>query len=206
MGYSHAPAPKASPKFVYLLNADNTQGSQIPKDAFVVYQGHHGDTGAYYADVILPGCAYTEKTATYVNTEGRAQLTRAAVPPPSGTREDWKIIRALSQVCDATLPYDEIADLRVRMSQVSPSLVEYNQLTQSSPSLVGLGLSQLSKSSAKNSSSSKDPFKLPIQDFYLTDPISRASRTMAKCSEAFTKEQVEETVQEESHAGVYQST
>jgi NADH dehydrogenase (ubiquinone) Fe-S protein 1 len=153
--------------------------------------------------VILPGCAYTEKTATYVNTEGRAQLSRAAVPPPSGTREDWKIIRALSQVCDATLPYDEIADLRIRMSQLSPTLVEYSHLTQPSPSLVGLGLSQLSKSTVK---STKEAFTLPIKDFYLTDPISRASRTMAKCSEAFTKEHVDEIVEEESHAGVFQST
>ena len=74
------------------MNADEISARDIPKDAFVVYQGHHGDHGAHYADVILPGAAYTEKNATYVNTEGRVQMTRAAVPPPGASREDWKVI------------------------------------------------------------------------------------------------------------------
>jgi NADH dehydrogenase (ubiquinone) Fe-S protein 1 len=80
-------------KFVYLLNADELDPKAIPQDAFVVYQGHHGDLGASLADVVLPGAAYTEKATTWVNTEGRAQLGRAAVPPPGASREDWKIIR-----------------------------------------------------------------------------------------------------------------
>src|SRR6266511_2372260 len=75
----------------FLLNADEISSDDIPKEAFVVYQGHHGDVGANYADVILPGAAYTEKTATYVNTEGRTQSTRAAVSPPGAAREDWKV-------------------------------------------------------------------------------------------------------------------
>lgn len=83
----------ATPKFVYLLNADDVDPSTIPQNAFVVYQGHHGDVGAQYADVCLPGSAYTEKATTWVNTEGRAQLGRTAVPPPGAAREDWKIIR-----------------------------------------------------------------------------------------------------------------
>jgi NADH dehydrogenase (ubiquinone) Fe-S protein 1 len=74
------------------LGADEIAPQDIPKNAFVVYQGHHGDTGAHYADVILPGAAYTEKSVTYVNTEGRSQLTRAAVPPPGAAREDWKVL------------------------------------------------------------------------------------------------------------------
>lgn len=90
------PSKKASitkPKFVYLLNADEVDPKSIPQDAFVVYQGHHGDLGAQLADVVLPGAAYTEKSTTWVNTEGRSQLGRAAVPPPGASREDWKIIR-----------------------------------------------------------------------------------------------------------------
>jgi NADH dehydrogenase (ubiquinone) Fe-S protein 1 len=80
----HTSKTTTQPKFIYLLNADNFDAKDIPKDAFVVYQGHHGDLGANYADVILPGAAYTEKSATYINTEGRAQVTRAAVSPPGG--------------------------------------------------------------------------------------------------------------------------
>lgn len=80
-------------KFIYLLNADNVTPEAIPQNAFVVYQGHHGDAGAELADVCLPGAAYTEKGSTWVNTEGRAQHGRAAVPPPGASREDWKIIR-----------------------------------------------------------------------------------------------------------------
>lgn len=86
-------ASATKPKFVYLLNADEVDPKSIPKDAFVVYQGHHGDLGAQLADVCLPGAAYTEKSTTWINTEGRSQLGRAAVPPPGASREDWKIIR-----------------------------------------------------------------------------------------------------------------
>ena len=96
------PSKKAAatkPKFIYLLNADDIDPASIPRDAFVVYQGHHGDLGAQLADVCLPGSAYTEKSTTWVNTEGRSQLGRAAVPPPGAAREDWKIIR-----CVITLP------------------------------------------------------------------------------------------------------
>lgn len=90
-----AAASKTTPKFIYLLGADEVDGNDIPEDAFVVYQGHHGDVGAQFADVCLPGSAYTEKATTWVNTEGRSQLGRAAVPPPGASREDWKIIRSV---------------------------------------------------------------------------------------------------------------
>lgn len=90
-------APKRAagtkPKFIYLLNADDVNPASIPQDAFVVYQGHHGDLGAQLADVCLPGVAYSEKGSTWVNTEGRTQLGRAAVSAPGASREDWKIIR-----------------------------------------------------------------------------------------------------------------
>ena len=90
------PSKKAAatkPKFIYFLNADEVDPKSIPQDAFVVYQGHHGDAGAALADVVLPGVAYTEKSTTWINTEGRSQLGRAAVVPPGAAREDWKIIR-----------------------------------------------------------------------------------------------------------------
>lgn len=103
----------------------------------MVYQGHHGDVGAQYADVILPGAAYTEKSGTYVNTEGRVQLTRAATSLPGVAREDWKIIRAASEFLGVTLPYDSLAGLRARMEEISPALTHYGVVEPSSLAAVG---------------------------------------------------------------------
>lgn len=102
-------------KLVYMLGADEFDSSTLPQDAFIVYQGHHGDKGAQYADVILPGCAYTEKSATYANTEGRAQLTSAAVNAPGMAREDWTILRALGEIAGIPLPYESVNEVRARM-------------------------------------------------------------------------------------------
>ncbi|KAI9352210.1 G subunit of NADH dehydrogenase [Obelidium mucronatum] len=181
IGYSQTPVDTASSKFLYLLNADHFDAKEIPKNAFVVYQGHHGDHGAYYADVVLPGAAYTEKSATFVNTEGRTQVTRAAVPPPAAAREDWKIIRALAEVSGVDLPYDETLEVRQRLGDVAPSLVSYDGLEGSQ--FYDLAVKQLQKASG---AASKIPFSLPIKDFYMTDPISKSSVTMAKASKAFT--------------------
>lgn len=87
--------------------------------------GHHGDQGASIADAVLPGAAYTEKQATYVNTEGRAQQTLVAVTPPGVAREDWKIIRALSEIVGAKLPYDSLEEIRYRLEEVAPHLTRY---------------------------------------------------------------------------------
>ncbi|KAJ3342447.1 NADH dehydrogenase (ubiquinone) 78K chain precursor, 5-prime end [Gonapodya sp. JEL0774] len=174
-------AASVKPKFVYLLGADDISAAEIPKDAFVVYQGHHGDTGAYYADVILPGTAYTEKSGTYVNTEGRTQVTRAAVPAPGAAREDWKIIRALSEVADVALPYDDLRGVRERLEEIAPTLVQYDQVQKSS--IAEMAFEVLTKASGKVSASS---FTLPIRDYYMTDVISRSSTTMAQCSQAYT--------------------
>ncbi|WFC98561.1 hypothetical protein MYAM1_001291 [Malassezia yamatoensis] len=171
------------PKFVYLLNADDITADRIPQDAFVVYQGHHGDVGAQFADVCLPGMAYTEKSATYVNTEGRPQLTRAAVSGAGAAREDWKILRALSEVIGNPLPYDDVTGVRHRMFDISPSLVRYETVESTSPMVAAVGLNQLA--SNKNIPSLNTPLLRPIDNFYQTDPISRASPTMAKCVQAF---------------------
>ncbi|KAI9428631.1 Ndufs1, NADH-ubiquinone oxidoreductase 75kD subunit (775) [Lactarius indigo] len=183
------PSKKASttkPKFIYLLGADEIDPASIPRDAFVVYQGHHGDLGAQLADVCLPGAAYTEKSSTWVNTEGRSQLGRAAVPPPGASREDWKIIRALSEILDHPLPYDDVLALRDRMWELSPSLVRYDALEPTSADIASVGLKTLAAHtlSAKVSGAQ---FPKPIANFYQTDPISRASVTMAQCTRAFVK-------------------
>ncbi|KAK3814178.1 MAG: G subunit of NADH dehydrogenase [Benniella sp.] len=184
LGYAAQTTKSEDAKVVYLLEADEVSPSDIPKDAFVVYQGHHGDVGAQYADVILPGATYTEKSATYVNTEGRPQMTRAAVPPPGAAREDWKIIRALSEVAGATLPYDDVHQVRERLSDIAPHFASYNVVEPSSVAVASLGLSTLKKAGAK---SAKTQFTPVISDYYMTDSITRASSTMAKCSVAFNK-------------------
>ncbi|KAF6757977.1 NADH-ubiquinone oxidoreductase [Ephemerocybe angulata] len=183
------PSKKASttkPKFIYLLNADEVDPKSIPQDAFVVYQGHHGDLGAQLADVILPGFAYTEKGSTWVNTEGRTQLGRAAVSAPGAARDDWKIVRALSEVVGAPLPYDDILELRDRMWEISPTLVRYDVAEPTSPEVVLAGLKNVVEST-QGAKISGQPIRKPISNFYQTDPISRASVTMAQCTKAFVK-------------------
>lgn len=176
-----AEVANTKPKFIWLLGADEFNAADIPKDAFVVYQGHHGDRGAQIADVILPGAAYTEKSGTYVNTEGRVQMTRAAVSLPGAARSDWKIIRAVSEFLGAPLPYDDVAALRDRMAEISPALASYDVVEP-------VALKQLSKvqlvDQNKGSKSTGESLKKVINNFYFTDVISRSSPTMARCSAA----------------------
>ncbi|XP_004342471.2 NADH-ubiquinone oxidoreductase 75 kDa subunit, variant [Capsaspora owczarzaki ATCC 30864] len=186
LGYSPVPHTAASlrdVKLLYLLGADdhNITRDKLPADCIVVYQGHHGDRGAHLADIILPGAAYTEKNGTYVNTEGRAQLAKRAVTPPGLAREDWKIIRALSEVAGYELPYDSLYDVRRRLEQVSPTLTRYNVVEPSA--FYALGQQQLAalKPAAAAASSRLSPGISSLRDFYMTDAISRASKTMAKC-------------------------
>lgn len=175
---------KVTPKFVYLLGADEVNPGDIPKDAFVVYQGHHGETGAALADVILPGAAYTEKSATYINTEGRTQVTRSATNPPQSAREDWKIIRALSDYLNAPLPYDDLYALRGRLGQIAPHLARHGVVEPASSDVAALGVQDLV---TRNSKASPIGIQLknPITNFYFTDVISRSSPTMAKCVASF---------------------
>ena len=157
-------------KMIWLLGADEIQDSDIPESAFVIYQGHHGDRGAQLADVILPAAAYTEKSATYVNTEGRVQITRAAVSLPGVAREDWKIIRAASEYLGAPLPYDDIEMLRDRMEEISPALRRYDLVEPASlPSLSKIQLVDQNRGSKPTG----QPLQKTIEDFYFTDAISR---------------------------------
>ncbi|KAL3702116.1 hypothetical protein R1sor_020138 [Riccia sorocarpa] len=176
---SRAPVgDKKSIKFLYLLGADDLTPEDIPADAFVVYQGHHGDRSAYRADVILPGVAYTEKEGTYENTEGRTQQTSPAVPTVGDARDDWKIIRALSEIAGVKLPYDTLNGVRARMLAVAPNLFRVDELEPATP----LPKESLPETKGKLDSS---PFKRAVENFYMTDPISRASKTMAQCTAAY---------------------
>ena len=167
------PSPEVAettPKIIWLLGADEINQSEIPKDAFVVYQGHHGDLGAQLADVILPGAAYTEKAGTYINTEGRVQVTRAATSLPGASRDDWKIIRATSEFLGVTLPYDDVEALRDRMEEISPVLRRYDVVEPTS--VDSLGKVQLIDQN-KHVQPTGEPFRKVIDDFYFTDVISR---------------------------------
>ena len=157
-------------KMVWLLGADEISEKDIPEGAFVVYQGHHGDAGAQLADVVLPGAAYTEKTGTYVNTEGRVQLTRAAVSLPGAARDDWKIIRAVSEYFGQSLPYDDVEALRDRMEEISPALRRYDTVEPSA--LTNLAKVQLVDQN-KGAKAGGQPLENPIKNFYMTDVISR---------------------------------
>ncbi len=167
---------------VYLLGADEIDMDSLGK-AFVIYQGHHGDAGAERADVILPGAAYTEKNATYVNTEGRVQQGRRAVYPPGEAREDWTIIRALSEVLGRKLPVDTRDDVRARMAEVNPNFAAGPDTVETAPW------------GAFGTDGPMDPapFRTPVANFYMTDPISRASVTMAACADALAGAQRERT-------------
>jgi NADH dehydrogenase (ubiquinone) Fe-S protein 1 len=161
-----------TPKFVWLLGADEVSEKDIPKGAFVVYQGHHGDAGAQLADVVLPGAAYVEKAVTFLNTEARAQVTRAAIGLPGAAREDWKIIRAASEFLGAPLPYDDVEQLRDRMEEVSPALRRYDLVERTSGGVAGLGRVQLVEAN-KGAKATSEPFRKVVEDFYFTDVISR---------------------------------
>ena len=156
---------------VYLLGADEIDMTPF-KSAFVIYQGHHGDRGATAADVILPGAAYTEKSGTYVNTEGRAQRGLKAASPPGEAKEDWKIIRALSERLGLELPYNTIEEVRVRLVEINPLFDELDKVQRASW-----------KEFKHDGSLHSDPFESIIENFYMTDSISRHSITMAKCTQ-----------------------
>ncbi len=158
----------AEPKLLFLLGADDVDPGKFAK-SFKVYVGHHGDKGAHAADVVLPGAAFTEKDGTYVNTEGRVQYSEKAVFAPGDAREDWTILRALSDVLGKTLPFDSFDQLRAAMIAAVPALgVE--------------GLADYGWSAPALSSAPKGEFAYPIKDFYLTNAICRASPTMQRCS------------------------
>ncbi len=173
-----AATKKGGIKVLYLLGADEFDArASIGWKTFVIYQGHHGDYGAHRADVVLPGAAYTEKDGLYVNTEGRVQMGRKASDPPGDAREDWKILRALSEKLGYKIPYDTILQLRERMEKEWPHLQEIDGIPDIKSDKFG-----------KKGNVLKDEFKNPVENFYVTNAICRASETMAECTRVFLEE------------------
>ena len=173
LGYAFDGGIKAlaakKPKLVFFLGADEVDYNLFA-ESFKVYVGHHGDVGAGHADVILPGAAYSEKSGTYVNLEGRVQRGERAVFPPGDAREDWAIFRALSDVLGHKLPFDTLEQLRAEMVKAVPALgveglADYGWVEPKLPAIVSGKIADY-----------------PIKDFYLTNAICRASPTMQRCS------------------------
>ncbi len=173
LGYAHDGGIKAlaakKPKLAFFLGADEVDYGLF-KNSFKIYVGHHGDNGAHNADVILPGAAYSEKSGTYVNLEGRVQRGERAVFPPGDAREDWAIFRALSDVLGNRLPFDSLDELRAEMAKAVPplgveGLADYGWAEPKLPANVSGKIADY-----------------PIKDFYLTNAICRASPTMQRCS------------------------
>ena len=159
----------ASPRVVLALGADEVDWSKFPA-SLKVYIGHHGDKGAHAADIILPAAAYTEKPGTYVNTEGRVQFSDKAVFAPGDAREDWTILRALADALGVSVGFDTFGALRAAMVAEVPALgveglADYGALP-----------------SAPAGAAPSGEIGSPIKDFYLTNPIARASAVMQQCS------------------------
>ncbi|NMJ42422.1 NADH-quinone oxidoreductase subunit G [Roseomonas sp. JC162] len=160
---------------LWLLNADGFDPARIPASTFVVYQGHHGDAMAARADVILPGAAYTEKDATWVNTEGRAQRGLLAIFPPGEAKEDWRIIRAFSEGVGKTLPYTDAAAIRMRLAQASPVFARVGEVVRA-------GIADTTGPAGDAGAVNTMPFVLPIPVYHQADVVSRASDVMAQCA------------------------
>jgi NADH-quinone oxidoreductase subunit G len=169
-------AGKGQLELVYLLGADEIDMKALGK-AFVIYQGSHGDAGAERADVVLPGAAYTEKSGTYVNTEGRVQMASKAVFPPGDAKEDWAILRALSAHVGHKLPYDNLPALRAAMYKAAPVLGRLDAAETA-------GTDGLKALTGRGGALGSEPFVSPVRDFFLTNPIARASAVMAEFSAA----------------------
>ncbi len=169
-------------ELIYLMGCDSLPMDHL-KQSFVIYQGHHGDVGAHHADLILPGAAYTEKDATYVNLEGRVQQTNAAIAPLGQAKQDWAIIRALSDALGMPLPFDNLTELRQNLYKKHKFLARLDQSPEIGKMFDALvPIEELSPISSES-------FELPIKNFYQSDVISRASQVMAQCTAEFVLNQ-----------------
>lgn len=162
-------------KVVFLLGADNFRHEDIPEDAYVIYMGHTGDEGVYYADLILPSASYLEKQATYVNVDGRVQTTRSAIAPPGFAKEDWMVLRALSEELGTPLPYDSLDEVRTRLTELCPHMARFDVIEETTFDEIAhkpTGETRLNDSLLTDA----------VDNFYMTDAISRNSHIMARCT------------------------
>lgn len=160
---------------VYLLGEDDFRHEDIPEDAYVIYQGHTGDEGALYADLILPTSSYLEKVGTYVNVDGRPQRTRAALTSPGFSQDDWMVLRALSEEVGSPLPYDNVEELRTRIATLAPHIVKFDHIE-------GAGFEKLAHAQSGDTSMNGTNLIENVDNFYMTDVVSRNSHIMTRCT------------------------
>ena len=163
-------------KVVFILGADNFRKEDIPEDAFVIYAGHTGDEGVYYADLILPTASYLEKQGTFVNMDGRVQQTRSATTAPGFAKDDWMVLRALSEELGCPLPYDSLDEVRTRIAELAPHLVKYDYIERSS------AFEPLAHAPNGETRLNRSLLADAVDNFYMTDSISRNSHIMARCT------------------------
>lgn len=204
IGYSRVATKTSLAPFkaLLLIGSPDTITISSNDSQNLIYLGHHADRLVPISDVIFPTCAYTEKSATFINLEGRVQKTLAALDAPGEARPDWSILRALSEFINpkSPIPYDTLDELRIkRFPQICPELTEIDTILSSNSEISKLILSapiintNITNNNNTNITNTNNnnynvPFKtVNIPDFYLTDVISRSSVTMAKCSLAFTE-------------------
>lgn len=172
---SKNPADLPTAKVVYLLGEDNFRHEEIPEDAFVIYQGHTGDEGALYADLILPTSSYLEKSTTYVNVDGRPQRSNAALTSPGFSQHDWMVLRALSEELGSPLPYDSVDEVRTRISELCPHIIKFDHIESS-------GFEGLAHTPNGDTNLNDTNLIENVSNFYMTDVISRNSHIMARCT------------------------
>lgn len=176
LGVTPQKAMDGKSKVVFMLGADNFRHEDIPEDAFVIYAGHTGDEGVYYADLILPTSSYLEKQGTFVNMDGRVQQTRSACTPPGFAKDDWMVLRALSEELGCPLPYDSLDEVRTRIAELAPHLVKYDYIERSS------AFEDLAHQPNGEHKLNRSLLSDAVSNFYMTDAISRNSHIMARCS------------------------
>ena len=171
---------------IYLLGVDNMEALEnINHQSFVIYQGHHGDAGAHRADIVFPGAAYTEKDGIYMNTEGRVQRARKATFPPGEAKEDWTILRALSNHIEMPMAFNNLAELRAEMTAQYPAFGVFDEVPVNEWGVFG--------GAAHNVTDA--PFVNPIENFYMTNVICHASETMKRCSDKFIEPELAEAAE-----------
>ena len=156
-------------KIVFLLGFDNFRHEDIPEDVFAIYMVHTGDEGVYYADLILPNSSYLEKQGTFVNMDGRVQQTRAAATAPGHSKDDWMVLRALSEELGCPLPYDSLDEVRTRIAELAPHLIKYDYIERSS------SFEDLAHASNGERKLNISLLSDSVDNFYMTDAISRNS-------------------------------